>query len=283
MPIAIPIRVIKIVKKTYRRLLKEFLSIREKTNLFVNLSKSVSIIERFVHRMILRDLLSIGYCIKIKILLFEDIILSLITKIALKLRNYISLYERLVINLMVHDTETIVKNIKINLSLLENLLQSEIIKVLISLRQSILTFEKLKMHLFMTDIQSISSKISLVTKQIESALVNELQNIYLKITKNVSASDFLKRTHLFMKESYSILKSMKMKISNLVENITLSDLYQTLKLKLSSSVTLSENLYYEVYPFVYSLDIVTGYPSKTFPSLDITSTEVKTYGEVTIS
>jgi len=199
-----------------------------------------------------------------------------------KLLAAVNIIEGFLTGIVLKELEIVAATLKPKLLAIESLVTSEYLKLRLKAKASISYIEKLVINIILGEIVAIGQTIKLKLKALESTSASEYLEILVKLNRNVSISDVIGKMLLRLKEYSTASTKLQARLSNLMENIGLSDSVK-MKLKVSQSVSSLEDLYYEVYPYEYSLDVVAGYPSKTFPSLDITSTEVKTYGEVTVA
>jgi len=223
--------------------------------------------------------------LRVTLSLKTDIFISELEAFRLKLKATVATIEESRIRAMVKLLESAVTSgvLKLKIILLEMLPLTELLKLHILFKKLVLLLDTLLIKLLLYEATSILHAIKVKLSTLESMVMSDFLKLKLELKASMSHIEELRSSIIVKKlESLSIGKLLQLKLRARPEAISTSDKLVQSGLQFLKSLTLSDSLYYETYPFEYSLDIISGYPSKTFPSLDITSTEVRTYGEVTI-
>ena len=329
-PIVNPIRVHTWVGKL-RRKVYELVKVTESILLSFNFRGVVSIIEKLVFSLPIKEIASVLAKLNVILQVFENIVLRTLARFWVRLKSSISIYEKIVLNYIFDEAESILTKFKLKISCFESILLHLPIEIFLRFKSLVSILEGIVLDYICCEmVVNIISQLGLTSRLIEALSLNIKSKFILSMKKNIAAiegivfslpfheylainrllhfnvhvleilktkeflsSSFKPRQSVEMfdrisqfsirlREHGSISGLLKFYFSKLLENIEVMEKTQDY-LKLTQSTSLSEYLYYEVYPYEYSLDIVSGYPSKTFPSLDIKNPEVKTFGEVTVS
>jgi len=253
------------------------------TRIYFKLVETALTLDRLLLEHFGKEVISILSSIKSELRLLDHIMISILSVFHLKLDMIISLIDRFVLKLIGNEIVSIVHIIRVKIALIQHIVFSLFAQVYLNLIAAVPSIDKSMFKVLWKETTSLAPFITSKLLSFEHVILNEIVTIYARFKRTVSLSDVLYRIRMKTREIVEV-SGVLIKHINLREvPITLSDKISKIVTIFPKTIYTSDSLYYEMYPYVYSLDIVEGYPSKTFPSLDITSTEVKTYGEVTIS
>ncbi|RLI99098.1 MAG: hypothetical protein DRP00_00205 [Candidatus Aenigmatarchaeota archaeon] len=261
----------------------EDILLSELINFRVNLKVAVSMLDGIILRYIFHEEESIFSKLKMLIFYVESILLHVLTMLILRLKATVLMVERIVLNCILYETIIdIFSKLELELKPIEGILVHVKNKSFLMLKNTVFMIEWIALKLSCHDHLDVARLSNFKIRLPELIKISESLFFTFKAKQAVNVLDRIGGFLLKLVEETSISRLLKLHLSGMLESISVSEEVKN-NLKLLQVTSPAELLYYEIYPYEYSLDIISGYPSKMFPSLDIKRSEVKTYGEVTIS
>jgi hypothetical protein len=270
----------------------ELISISEATGIHSILSLVASIADYMgiLLRLIKTEAVVLSRKLAFKLKLAEYIVISELTKITTIIQASSSIADILYMQFRTTYSEAVSmgRTLFLYLKSLRDILSiSDIAKRFRWIGNKTISIVDTVIHRFLhylTEAVSIGTNLIIKLKGYESLSIGDLaREIGLQLGRVASIADeFLLRLKTSFSDPVTLLKTLILRVRG-SDSVSIDDKMYRYILRTGITSSLVDSLYYEIYPYIYSLDIVEGYPAKTFPSLDISTIEVKIYGEVTVS